>query len=400
MASAAVEVQNVSKRFRLYHEKNQYLKTALLRGRRARYEDFWALRDVSFDIPHGSTFGIIGSNGSGKSTMLKCLAGILTPDEGSINVDGKIAALLELGAGFHPDLSGKENIFLNGAILGMTRGEVERKFDSIVDFSGLGEFIDTPVKNYSSGMAVRLGFAIAINVDPEILVIDEVLAVGDLSFQQKCLERISDMRAEGRTIVIVSHGLSEISQLCDFAAWISDGELVDVGAATLIVDSYTNRVRGAVRRDNSLGGTRWGSGEVRFDEIQLLNSDAHPETQFQTYGPLYLRCSLATTHRIPGLSVQVRINQLNGNELWRSSTHRMGWEIPAFDERTVIQLNIPDLNLLEGTYDISAAITDPTETHVFDQWERGLRFDVRQQFHVEQGQLGLLNRGTHWCRID
>jgi ABC-2 type transport system ATP-binding protein len=400
MASAAVEVQNVSKRFRLYHEKNQYLKTALLRGRRARYEDFWALRNVSFDIPHGSTFGIIGSNGSGKSTMLKCLAGILSPDEGSINVDGKIAALLELGAGFHPDLSGRENIFLNGAILGMTKSELERKFDEIVEFSGLEEFLDTPVKNYSSGMTVRLGFAIAINVDPEILLIDEVLAVGDLSFQQKCLERINDMRAEGRTIVIVSHGLSEISQMCDSAAWIAGGELADVGPATSVVDAYTNQVRGAVKRQNSPGGTRWGSGEVRFDDIQLLDSDANPHSQFQTYGPLYLRCRLSTDGAIPGLSVQVRINQLNGNELWRSSTHRMGWEIPAFENQLVIQLNVPDLNLLEGTYDISAAITDPTETHVFDQWERGLRFDVRQEFHVEQGQFGLLNRGAHWCRID
>nr|MSZ96913.1 ATP-binding cassette domain-containing protein [Actinomycetota bacterium] len=178
MPSTAISVEGVSKFFRLYHEKNQYIKTAMLRGRRARFEEFWALKDINLEIPTGSTFGIIGSNGSGKSTLLKCLAGILTPDKGKVTHNGHVVALLELGAGFHPDLSGRENVFLNGAILGMTRSEIEKKFDDIVEFSGLDHFIDTPVKNYSSGMTVRLGFAIAINVDPEILIIDEVLAVG------------------------------------------------------------------------------------------------------------------------------------------------------------------------------------------------------------------------------
>jgi ABC-2 type transport system ATP-binding protein len=182
MSTSAVSVNEVWKNFRLYHEKNQYLKTALLKGRRSRFDEFWALQDISFEVPEGSTFGIIGSNGSGKSTMLKCLAGILHPDKGSVTVNGRIAALLELGAGFHPELSGRENVFLNGAILGMTQHELEKSFDDIVDFAGLGEFIDNPVKNYSSGMVVRLGFAVAISVEPEILIIDEVLAVGDEEF--------------------------------------------------------------------------------------------------------------------------------------------------------------------------------------------------------------------------
>ena len=188
MSNSAVSVENVWKYFRLYHEKNQYLKSTLLRGRRARYDEFWALKGVDFEIPFGSTFGIIGSNGSGKSTLLKCLAGILSPDKGSVSCNGRMAALLELGAGFHPDLSGRENIYLNGAILGMTRSEIDRKLEEIIDFSGLEKFVDTPVKNYSSGMVVRLGFAVATNVDPEILIIDEVLAVGDESFQHRCLE--------------------------------------------------------------------------------------------------------------------------------------------------------------------------------------------------------------------
>ena len=223
MSAPAISVDGVSKYFRLYHEKNQYLKSALLQGRRSRYDEFWALKDVSFDIPQGSTFGIIGANGSGKSTLLKCLAGILTPDQGSVTMNGRVAALLELGAGFHPDLSGIENIFLNGSILGMTRKEMQKSVDKIIDFAGLGGFIDTPVKNYSSGMVVRLGFSVAINVDPEILLIDEVLAVGDASFQRKCLEKIEDFRADGKTVVIVSHGVSEVARLCDQVAWIQKG---------------------------------------------------------------------------------------------------------------------------------------------------------------------------------
>ena len=190
--SAAITVDGVWKNFRLYHERNRFIKAAILRGRRARYEEFWALNDVSFEIPHGATFGIIGANGSGKSTMLKCLAGILFPDKGSITTKGRLAALLELGAGFHPELSGRENVFLNGAILGMTRKELDRRYSDIVEFAGIERFIDTPVRNYSNGMIVRLGFAIAAHVDPEILLIDEILSVGDQTFQRKSAEKIEE----------------------------------------------------------------------------------------------------------------------------------------------------------------------------------------------------------------
>ncbi|NDC45782.1 MAG: ABC transporter ATP-binding protein, partial [Actinobacteria bacterium] len=184
MSDPAIVVNSVSKNFRLYHERNRYIKAAILRGRRARYEEFWALDDVSFAVEHGSTLGIIGSNGSGKSTMLKCLTGIYRPDKGSVSVNGNVAALLELGAGFHTELSGRENVYLNGAILGMSKKDVERQFDSIVEFAGLDRFIDTPVKNFSSGMTIRLGFSIATHVEPEILLIDEVLTVGDQAFQR------------------------------------------------------------------------------------------------------------------------------------------------------------------------------------------------------------------------
>lgn len=238
----AVEVTNLSKQFRLYHERNLSLKTALMRGKVAHYEDFWALRDVSFDIPQGSTFGLVGSNGSGKSTLLKILAKIYFPTEGAIRYNGSMAALLEVGSGFHHELSGRDNIYLNGSILGMSKKEIDRKFDQIVDFSGVENFIDQPVKNYSSGMYVRLGFSVAISVEPDILVVDEVLAVGDAEFQEKCLLKFADFRNQGRTVIMVTHSMESVRAMCDQAAWIEKGQLKTVGPAEETINSYIKSV--------------------------------------------------------------------------------------------------------------------------------------------------------------
>ena len=240
MTDIAVRVDQVTKSFRLYHERNQSLKSAIMRRRTSVHEDFLALEDVSFDVPTGSTFGLIGSNGSGKSTLLKCLANIYYPNQGSITHFGKIAAMLEVGSGFHAELSGRENVFLNGSILGMSRKEVTRKFDEIVDFSGVEQFIDQPVKNYSSGMYVRLGFAIAINVNPDILVVDEVLAVGDQEFQDKCFQKFRDLKAAGRTVILVSHSMETVKAMCDTAAWLSHGQLRAIGPARPTIESYLN----------------------------------------------------------------------------------------------------------------------------------------------------------------
>lgn len=238
MTRTAVSIEHVSKSFRLYHERNQSLKSAIMRGRRSVHEDFWALKDVTFDVPEGSTFGLVGSNGSGKSTLLKCLAKIYHPTSGAITAAGKVAALLEVGSGFHPELSGRDNIFLNGSILGMSRKEIERKFDEIVDFSGVEQFIDQPVKNYSSGMYVRLGFAVAINVDPDVLVVDEVLAVGDAAFQEKCRQKFAEYKALGKTVILVSHAMESVQQMCDHAAWLRHGEVVQVGEADSTIAAY------------------------------------------------------------------------------------------------------------------------------------------------------------------
>jgi len=242
VSQAALVADSVSKRFRIYHERNQTIKQAVLRRRRGVYEEFWALQDVSLEIPQASTYGFIGENGSGKSTLLKCMARILVPDRGSVTSTGSMSALLELGAGFHPELSGRENIFLNGAILGIPAKELNRKFDEIVDFSGIERFIDTPVKNYSSGMYVRLGFSVAINVSPDILLVDEVLAVGDAEFQKKCRAKFQELKDSGCTIVLVTHAMEMVKDLCDSAAWLEHGRLMTSGTTRDVIRAYMTRV--------------------------------------------------------------------------------------------------------------------------------------------------------------
>jgi ABC-2 type transport system ATP-binding protein len=242
VTDAAVTVENVSKRFRMYKERNDSLKSMVMRGKKSVHEDFWALKDVSFEVPQGTTFGLIGKNGSGKSTLLKCLAKILWPEEGSITARGKQASLLEVGSGFHPELSGRENVFLNGSILGMSRKEVTRKFDEIVSFSGVGHFIDQPVKNYSSGMYVRLGFSVAVAVTPDVLVVDEVLAVGDATFQKRCRTKFKEMKEEGRTVILVSHSMNTVKDMCDEVAWLNEGELKMIGKTNDVVKAYNETV--------------------------------------------------------------------------------------------------------------------------------------------------------------
>ena len=377
MADPAVVVSDLWKNFRLYHERNQYLKAAILRGRRARYEEFWALKGVSFDVPQGTTFGVIGSNGSGKSTLLKCLSGILTPDKGSVGIRGRVSALLELGAGFHPELSGRENVFLNGAILGLSRKEIADRFDDIVAFAGLEHFIDTPVKNYSSGMFVRLGFAVAAHVEPEFLLIDEVLSVGDESFQRKSAERIEQFRREGRTIVFVSHGLSQVEQLCETVAWIDRGELKMVGSAGDVISAYQGQSHEAARVQGEVG-QRWGSGEVQITEVRLLDTSGRSVDVPTTMDPLVVSLSLNSRVPVGDPVVTVRIDTLAGHPVWGTSTRRSGHSLGTVDGDARVDIDIPALPLLEGVYDLTLSVTDHTEIHPYDHWEKRVRFEVRQ----------------------
>lgn len=386
MSQPAVVVDDLWKNFRLYHERNQYLKAAILRGRRARYEEFWALRGPTFEVPTGTTFGIIGSNGSGKSTLLKCLAGILVPDRGSISIRGRVSALLELGAGFHPELTGRENVFLNGAILGLRRREINERFEQIVEFAGLEKFIDTPVKNYSSGMFVRLGFAVAAHVDPEVLLIDEVLSVGDESFQRKSAERIEQFRRDGRTIVFVSHGLAQVEQLCESVAWIDRGELKMIGPAGEVISSYQGQSHGAVRVQGA-AGQRWGSGEVQINAVQLLDGQSHPLAVPHSMEPMTIGIELDAKVPVQDAVVSVRIDTLAGHPLWSCSTRRIGLPLGTLIGNARVGVAIPALPLLEGVYDLSVAITDQTEMHPYDHWEKMVRFEVRQFSVFDSGSV-------------
>jgi lipopolysaccharide transport system ATP-binding protein len=240
---SAITVNNVSKKFRLERDRPSSIKEAVLRiGRRRDVSDFWVLRDVDLDIPAGSFFGLIGHNGSGKSTLLRLIAGIHRPTTGEIETRGRLSALLELGSGFHPDLTGRENVYLNGAMLGLTRGQMSAAMEEIIEFSGIGDFIDSQVKIYSSGMYVRLGFAIAVNVDPEILLVDEVIAVGDQEFQGRCMEHMNKLLAGGTTIVLVSHSSQLVTELCDTVGWLDHGRMLQVGDPQAVVDSYLAHV--------------------------------------------------------------------------------------------------------------------------------------------------------------
>jgi ABC-2 type transport system ATP-binding protein len=380
-----VRVNDVWKNFRLYRERNQYFKAAVLRGRRARYDEFWALKGVSFDVGHGETLGIIGSNGSGKSTLLKCLARILTPDRGSVEVRGRVSALLELGAGFHPDLTGIENIFLNGAILGMSQRDIKARFDRIVEFAGLARFIDTPVKNYSSGMTIRLGFAIAAHVDPEILLIDEVLSVGDQSFQRRSLEKIEEFRREGRTIIFVSHGLSQVQQLCEKAVWIDRGEVKMIGASAEVITEYTGESLSAEPRVEGEIGERWGTGEAQITGIELLGPTGVRLPYLTTFRPLKIRINFTTHLPVENPVFGIRISHLDGKNVWGTNTKRRAVTIPRISGSGFIDLEIPFVPLLEGTYELTAAISDSSEVHVFDHWEKKVRFDVHQHDTFDEG---------------
>jgi len=384
MSETAVAVRSLWKSYRLYHERNQYLKAAILRGRRARYEEFWALHEVSFDVPTGSTFGVIGSNGSGKSTLLKCLAGILQPEKGEVEVRGRISALLELGAGFHPELSGRENVFLNGAILGLTKKEITARFDAIVDFAGLAEFIDTPVKNYSSGMFVRLGFAVAANVEPDVLLVDEVLSVGDESFQRRCAEKIDEFRRDGRTIVFVSHGLAQVGQLCEDVAWIDHGKLRQIGPAAEVISAYQGESHDAKRVEGELG-SRWGTGEGQIVDVELLDGSGTRTLVVNTMEPMTIGVELTSHAPLQDVVVGVRIDSLAGNPVWGTTTRRSGRTIGRLDGPARVDLHIPQLPLLEGVYDLTVGLTDHTEVHPYDHWERRVRFEVRQYQSYDTG---------------
>jgi ABC-type polysaccharide/polyol phosphate transport system ATPase subunit len=379
--SDAIRVEGVSKLYRRvapgYHLRT--LKSALLDGNLTRglrpEETIPALKDVSFSVERGEAFGMVGSNGSGKSTLLKILAGILKPTLGDVVVDGRVAALIELGAGFHPEISGRENIFINGAVLGLSRKEISRRFDDIVEFSGLGDFIEEPVKNYSSGMYVRLGFAVAIHTDPDVLLVDEVLAVGDESFAHRCLRRIEEFLASGRTLVLVSHSLPLVQEYSDRVLWLERGEARLIGEPRRVVDAYRaavaeeegrehRRAKDARQRSEETGDARpgqgpvlrWGSKQAEITAVRLLDAEGSERYHFQSGDTVTIEMTCAAPEPLQDFVFGIAVSTPRGVECWGTNTWLEGYEPGRLNGRQRVSVTCPALRLAPGDYVLDVAV--------------------------------------------
>lgn len=377
----AIEVTEVWKKFRIYHEKHPSLKETVLKRKRVSFEELWALKEVSFSLEKGKTLGIIGENGSGKSTLLKILARILRPDKGSFETDGKISALLELGAGFHPELTGRENIYLNGSILGLKKREIEGKFEEIVSFSGLQKFVDMPVKSYSSGMYLRLGFAVAVNVNPDILLIDEILAVGDELFQRKCSDKIFEFKLAGKTIVLVSHSLEAVRNLCETALWLKDGEVKALGKSGQVIEAYLKSLNQeeASPRGAEVGtgfGSRHGSYEAEIMKVEFLNSNGKSGGSFKTGDKFIARLNYQAHQAIEKPVFGVAIFGPDGTNITGPNTKISRQEINKIEGQGHIDYIVENLPLLPGTYFFSAALYDYSCLHPYDHQDKMYLFKV------------------------
>lgn len=347
---AAIKVENVTKTFRIYHDRNQSLKGTILQGRRAKYEDFQAVDDVSFEVERGTTFGLMGHNGSGKSTLLKCVAGILEPNRGQIVTDGRLAAMLEVGSGFHPELSGRENIYLNAAIIGMSRKEVDKKFDEIVEFSGVERFIDNAVKNYSSGMYVRLGFSVAIHTQPDILVVDEIFSVGDADFQAKSRQKFHELKESGTTIMLVSHSVGLMKTFCDQVAWLHHGKLMQVGEAEEIIPEFQASFASA--KDKATPQPRTvGLGGATIEGVEVFNSVEERVDVVTPDEPVRLRMRFTIHERIERPVFTVSLANERKQTVFRVNGQDRGW-IPADigPGEHAIDVVLEQLPLTEGMY--------------------------------------------------
>jgi len=402
-----VSFDNVSKQFSLGRERAssfQDLWLSVVRPKQLPRERlFSALDGVSFCIDAGETVGFIGANGAGKSSILKLIARILEPTSGRIEVKGRVSALLELGSGFHPDLTGRENIFLNGSIMGISRSEIAKKVDGIVAFAGLRRFIDVPVKYYSSGMYVRLGFSVAIHTDPEILLVDEVLAVGDQDFQYKCLRQIQELRRTGVTIILVSHSLDQIETQCDRAIWIQDGHIVADGRSVATVDQYrsfTNRrlyAQEAERLDaEPEESNRWGTREAVLTHVELLDASRHIATEFRSGDLLCLRMHYSAPHRVDNPAFGLAFYRIDGLHINGPNSVREGVDIPFIDGEGYVDYVVDALPLNEGEYEVTAAIYNRNSTVALDHHHRQYHFRVvSASFWREDGVIHIPAQWRH-----
>lgn len=357
----AIEVRNLKKKFRVYYDKGNSLKEKAIFRKRNKYEERWVLRGIDLDIKKGEAIGLIGHNGCGKSTTLKLLTKIIYPDEGTIEMDGRVSSLIELGAGFHPDMSGKENIYINASIFGLTQKEIDKRIQEIISFSELEEFIDNPVRTYSSGMYMRLAFAVAINVDADILLIDEILAVGDSNFQAKCFNKLREIKKNGTTIVIVSHSLGQIEQICDRSIWIQDGKIRLEGDPRSIHSEYLefmgNKKQDKTEPKEQELKKRFGSGEVKVTKITTLDCEGKEKKNFKTGDSIIFRIDYKVIEKVEETIIGISIFRNDGVLCYGSHT-----KIDRIKEKINLEkdgqlfIKFPKVNLLKGEYYIDLSI--------------------------------------------
>ena len=418
----AIEVKNISKSFRLYHDKSLTLKERLLFFNRAKYEEVQVLSDVSFDVKKGTTVGLIGRNGSGKSTLLKLLSGIIYPDSGEIKLNGRVSSLLELGAGFHPDFTGRENIYNNASIFGLSRKEIDKRYNQIVEFSELDGYIDNPVRTYSSGMYMRLAFSVAINVDADILLIDEILAVGDANFQKKCMDKINELKNKGITIVLVSHDMGSVERICDKAIWLDDGKIKYQGDAYDTVYTYLEHMGEIKQAAQSVPGTsevvvadesdsnqsentqneeqnseekpvkRWGSKDLVIENLKLLNENGQVKTLFKcgervTIQFNYVRNNIMVENPVIGIG----IFRSDGVHCYGTNTFIDRITGIQFGQRGEVKCVIDNLSLLEGHYSLDVAL-ESVDGFPYDYYRNIAEFDVISELR----DVGVARLAHHW----
>ena len=421
MSAPAIVATDLTKIYRRFLHKNQFktLKSALLKGSLLSDlrpdQTFTALDSVSFEVPRGCTFGVIGENGSGKSTTLKLLAGITKPTRGSLAIDGRVSALIELGAGFHPEITGRENVAINGIMLGLTRKQIDERFDEIVAFAELSDFIDAPVKTYSSGMYARLGFAVAIHVDPQVLLIDEVLAVGDEGFTRKCLDKIGEFRRRDKTIVIVTHSLGLVEKMCDDVLWLRHGRVADKGDPKRVVDAYLTYVAGgeealfaqkqattaAVEHSGQAPSTegrptgyregRWGSGEIEIITVELRDASGRERHIFVPGERLRVVLRVRASKPVDDFVFGIGLFTVDGASVYGTNTHIEDYVARRLAGEAEVVFEIDDLRLVEGTYliDVAAHAKDGTP---YD-YHRG-QYSFRVKSHTKD--VGVYRPAHRW----
>ncbi|MFM5055453.1 ABC transporter ATP-binding protein [Aeromonas veronii] len=390
LSSPAIQVSNLTKLYHIYTNPKDRLLQMLWRGRRQYYKVFSALNNVSFDVNKGDSVGILGHNGAGKSTLLQLLTGTLTPTSGKIYVNGRIAALLELGAGFNPEFTGKENVYMNATILGLSKKEIDEKYEDILAFADIGDFIHRPVKTYSSGMYVRLAFSVAVHIDPEILIIDEALAVGDIRFQMKCLQHMESLKAKGTTILFVSHSPEQVKRFCNKAIWLDAGEIKAIGSSSEICDQYKDYMAVGKSPDssnNKKSTMSLSSTPARIVTRELDRSVLNPGN------PITLTIEYEVfDEKVNGLLIGTAIYSLDRKYIFGPNTYLDKIEIPNTKGRHKIQFHIPSIPLLPGSFSFDIGLFSDKGLVNFDYISSAEEFTIKDEYNNE----GLVFINHNW----